>query len=374
MGFDTMASFRLLLQSMPNSTGEEPLSAHSVKRQDSFTMFSDTKRRQATQVYLERNIKLTHSRGGVWGPDIPVQQPPPQKTLRPNKPTSLPVPSIAPSFQAAKSKWSPPASPGIAPGTISLSGPPRATSKERNDLANQLFKAACAGDTASIESLLEQGAPVNSSVLVPSLFEAFRPAKAGQLSPLAGACLKGQLKTVKLLLAQGAELNPASNRSSSSPLHQACRNDDIEMVRYLLEQGAEVDIIDAYKVTPVMYASKYSSVDLISLLLDHKPNLHAMSFIGAAAIHWSVWPGKVEIAELLLLANAKPNQEMADGNTALHCAVLAGSVEMCKVLLRYGADPLRENKSEETPLNLAETQCETNDISMVLKAAISARR
>lgn len=122
-----------------------------------------------------------------------------------------------------------------------------------------------------------------------------------------------------------------------------------------------------------MYASKYSSVALVSLLLEYKPDLDAVSFINTAAIHWSVWPGKVEITELLLKSKANPNHEMADGNTALHCAVLTGSVEMCKVLLQYGADPLRRNESEETPLKLAETQCESDDVLKVLRAAISVR-
>lgn len=247
------------------------------------------------------------------------------------------------------------------------------TTMERNALATQLFVAACEGDLTEIESLLDRGAPIVSSVLVPALFEAFQPAKSGHLSPLAGACLKGQLTAAKLLLAHGAELNPSSNRVSSSPLHQACRNDDMVMVNFLLEQGAQVDILDSYKVTPLMYASKYSSAQLVALLLKHKPDLAAVSFINAAAIHWSVWPGKPAITELLLIAKANPNHEMADGNTALHCAVLSGSVDMCKVLLKYGADPLRRNESEVTPLKLAETQCESDEISSVLRAAITMK-
>lgn len=248
------------------------------------------------------------------------------------------------------------------------------TPKERSNLADQLFIASCEGDLTSIRSLLERGAPIDCSVVVPALFEAFQPAKPGHLTPLAVASLKGQRAAAKLLLAHGAELNPSSNRCSSSPLHQACRNNDIDMVQFLLQQGAQVDIVDSYKVTPIMYASKYSSAKLVSLLLKHKPDLDAVSFINATAIHWSIWPGKPEITELLLSAKANPNHEMADGNTALHCAVLAGSIEMCKVLLKYGADPLRRNENGETPLKLAETQCESDDISRVLRAARVRKR
>lgn len=50
MGFDTMASFRLLLQSIPNTMADEPVSPYSLKRRDSFAMFSNAKRRQVKRM------------------------------------------------------------------------------------------------------------------------------------------------------------------------------------------------------------------------------------------------------------------------------------------------------------------------------------
>ena len=105
-----------------------------------------------------------------------------------------------------------------------------------------------------------------------------------------------------------------------------------------------------------MYAVKYGSSQLVRLLLAHKPDMRKVSFIGAAAIHWSVWPKRPHITELLLQhgRGTDANHPMADGNTPLHCAVIAEAPKMVACLLHYAADPLRLNDASETPLMLAE--------------------
>lgn len=127
-----------------------------------------------------------------------------------------------------------------------------------------------------------------------------------------------------------------------------------------------------------MYAAKYSSPELVSLLLEYAPDLEKLSFINAAAIHWSVWPGNAKVTELLLMAGANPNHPMADGSSPLCCAILTGSVSMVKCLLCFGADPLQRNDDYETPIHIAQAQAQRGEnmeeIMMLLKAAVMARR
>lgn len=278
---------------------------------------------------------------------------------RASKPIAL-SPSI-PSFHRTTSKWSPPSSPGA---------------KSEYDLASDLFVAACRGDLAGIQIALSQGASVNSSVLVPGVFEAFKPAKPGHLSPLAGAASYAQVSAVQYLLTHGAELNPPSSRSASSPLHQACRGSHRDIVQRLLDHGAIIDIENVYRETPIMYANKYASPDVVSLLLQYRPNLEKGSFMGATPIHWAVWSGRPEVLNLLLEARANPNQTAPDGNTAIHYAVVVDSPRramMVKCLLKHGANPLQRNESDETPLDLAERQPgpHTPQIIAMLKAVIA---
>lgn len=265
-----------------------------------------------------------------------------------------------PAFQLTLSHWSPPPSPtSLSPmaQTPLPAQPPASPLKSTSqNIANALFMAACAGDFHSMQSALLEGGPsiINSSVLVPGIFEAFAPPKSGHLSPLAGAASHGQFQVVKYLLANGADISPSNSRSASSPLHQACRSNNLPIVRHLLQHGADVNQDNAYKVTPIMYACKYSSVEIVELLLAYSPDLHKTNFIGSTALSWAIFPGKIHVAELLLQAGADPNQAMPDGNTSLHCAVLTGSASMVKVFLRGGADPFLRNEMGLTPLRLAE--------------------
>jgi hypothetical protein len=147
-----------------------------------------------------------------------------------------------PPFQKATSQWSPPLSPATATPTTfpqsrhtslpSTLTPPRSprqdtvlassthpSPEERNSLASRLYAAACSGDLPQISLLVSLGASLNTATKVNGLYEAFKPAKHGHLSPLAGAATHGQIEAVKLLISHGADVNPHVNHSSSSPLH-----------------------------------------------------------------------------------------------------------------------------------------------------------
>ncbi|GAB1726687.1 hypothetical protein NU195Hw_g6294t1 [Hortaea werneckii] len=287
---------------------------------------------------------------------------------RPHKQPS-PIKPPAPNFKTATSSWSPPSSPGARSRSSTLT-PPRSprvdsarpsnspictpmTPREKNKLADSLYAAACAGDLDHIKLLLSLGAPINAGTMVEGLYEAFKPAKPGLLSPLAGAARNGQMDAVELLIAAGAEPNPGVNRSSSSPLHQAIRADDLELSRLLLELGANINSLNDYKTTPLMYAVKYGSAKMVELILEHHPDMARLSFIGAAAIHWAVWPNRPEIMELLVAAGADCDHRMADGSTALHCASTAGHLETVECLLRMGADPTLKNDDWKTAFQIA---------------------
>lgn len=232
--------------------------------------------------------------------------------------------------------------------------------KDRQALADKLYIASCAGDLRHMLLLLSLGAPINMPSLVHNLYDAFKPAKSGNLSALAGAAGNRQLGAVKLLLERGAVLNPDMKQSSSSPLHQACKADDVEITEYLLEQGADVDALNCYRTTPLMYAVKHGSHELVALVLAYNPDLHILSFINTAAVHWGVWPGNEDVMQLLLEAGADPNHAMGDGSTPLHCAASSGLGSICEMLVRYGADPRKRNEAWKTPGMVAVEQGHPN--------------
>ena len=307
--------------------------------------------------------------GGARHASVPVSRENSQRSINSiDSPLSpAPLTQRAPTFAEAKSHWSPPPSPRTSLSRTAsassstqtpsrqdsaLSSPPLSP-QDQTALAKNLYAASCAGDLKHIRLLLSLGAPINTPTVVPGLYDAFKPAKPGSLSALAGAASHSQLPAARLLLANGAALNPTMKQSSSSPLHQASRADDLEMAAFLLQQGADVNSYNAFKTTPLMYAAKHASPALVYLLLLYRPDIHALSFIHTAAIHWSLWPGNEEVMELLLQAGADPDHAMGDESTPLHCAALSELPKVARTLLRYGADPTRRNGEGRTPLQVA---------------------
>ncbi|KAM0718787.1 hypothetical protein Q7P37_005858 [Cladosporium fusiforme] len=216
-----------------------------------------------------------------------------------------------PSFQAATSHWSPPQSPTASspprhkslPVTITPPRSPRAdpvgepsitaSPAERASLVTKLYAASCDGDISQVATLLSLGASPNVGTQVKGLYQAFRPAKNGHLSPLAGAATHGQLTVAKLLLSHGAAISPSVAQSSSSPLHQACHADNLEMTRFLLSAGADVNAQNSYKTTPLMYAAKHGSPALVALVLSYQPHLETEAFMECTAAHWAVFHNRL---------------------------------------------------------------------------------
>lgn len=278
-----------------------------------------------------------------------------------------------PPFRKATSQWSPPLSPTTTsfpqmrhtslPATLTpprsprqdsaVSSPTSLSPEERQSLASRLYAASCSGDITQILLLVSLGASLNTATKVNGLYEAFKPAKHGHLSPLAGAATYGQIETVKLLISHGAEVNPHVNHSSSSPLHQACRSNDTEMVRLLLSADAHVNVQNCYKTTPLMYAVKYGSPALLALVLSYYPRLEVPSFMDMTAAHWAIFNGRPEALVSLLRAGANPDAHMADGSTPLHCVAMNGTEEMANMLIAYGADAALRDGQERTVMEVA---------------------
>jgi ankyrin repeat protein len=226
--------------------------------------------------------------------------------------------------------------------------------KSQASLATELYHAACAGSVKQITLLLSFGAPVNTPTIVEGLYDAFKPAKSGTVSPLAGAAGHGHFDAVELLLMRDATINPTMKESSCSPLHCACKADLPEMAAYLLSYGADVNLQNYYSATPLMYAARYGSPPLVAKILEFKPNLHKLSFYGSTALHAAVCYQKDgDVLRLVLEAGADPDQAGPSGNGPLHLAVLMANVNAAEVLLEFGGDLARRNSEWKTALEVA---------------------
>jgi ankyrin repeat protein len=86
------------------------------------------------------------------------------------------------------------------------------------------------------------------------------------------AARKGDIETVKSLLAKGVDVNTKSNYGATA-LSFACDRGHTELVKLLLEKGADVNAKDTfYNVTPIVWAAQRGHTEIVKALLDKGAN------------------------------------------------------------------------------------------------------
>lgn len=125
------------------------------------------------------------------------------------------------------------------------------------EVAIQFFKAAQQDDLETIKRLLPA---------YPSLIQRKDP--RWQETAFSKACWNGNVKVVRYLLDQGAEVNVRAG-DGITPLHQAARQGKTEVVKILLERGADVYLKSNNGDTAQNLAAKNRHIDVYRLLQSH---------------------------------------------------------------------------------------------------------
>ena len=88
-------------------------------------------------------------------------------------------------------------------------------------------------------------------------------------TPLVAAVKACNSAVVSRLLALGADANARNELDDrDSALHYACLEGDLPIVRILLAEGAEVNAQNQQKMTPLIYALQAGHVEVAQLLLS----------------------------------------------------------------------------------------------------------
>jgi hypothetical protein len=196
-----------------------------------------------------------------------------------------------------------------------------------------LVKAASAGDTRTIDRLVEKGVDVNTV------------GKDGAPLAFAGSSRKGfqrllehgadpnlsgngtsvmelvagaeDIELLRLALAHGGDPNLVAQRLGQTPIFNAImRTDDKENIRLLIEAGADLDAQDTMGRTPMMVAANLRAYDVVNLLLEAGADYTITDNHGYALVH-----------RLVELDNLRPDTEMYNQRSRVMSRLAARGVD-----------------------------------------------
>ncbi|MGE3539388.1 MAG: ankyrin repeat domain-containing protein [Candidatus Tectimicrobiota bacterium] len=189
-------------------------------------------------------------------------------------------------------------------------------------------------------------------------------------SPLIKATAKGDIATVRTLLARGADVH-ARDAQGRTALSYAAENGDPTTVQALLNNGADVNARDWQGWTSLMYAAENGDVTTTQILLMNKAHVNVKAEgSGWTALMSAASRGHLPVVQALVTGGAEANTKDQDGQTALIFAVQQGHTGVVQALLDGGAEVNVTNKAGKTPLAVAEAEG-FSKIAQALKQAAS---
>ena len=258
-----------------------------------------------------------------------------------------------------------------------------------------LLRAAESGNSAAVQALLHDGAPVDQrggSMDETALIVAARHGNLGIVKTLAKAGANIQARTKygdtaltaatcfchpivsEFLIELGADVNAKNYSFGSTPLMLAAECNDVGTVELLIKKGAKINeinkkemtaltaaaikgysavvqkLIDAgadteisgTKVGTAMYEAAQQGHDtIVQLLIDKGAdvNWRWSKYTSWTPLMIAVAEGHSSTATILINAGAKANSANNKGRTALMFAAWYGNKEITESLLSAGADP-----------------------------------
>ena len=199
-----------------------------------------------------------------------------------------------------------------------------------------LHLASCGGYVDCVSALLRAGADIEARN------------KKGS-SPLCVACsCSDDGATAQSLLDNGADVNSAP-ANEQMPISEACRRGNVNIVRLLLSRGSSPE------------ATHYPKVGF--RLIDRQSMSASYPW---QPIHFAVESGSIECIHELLKAGACVNMPGKYDESALVEAITHRKFECARFLLKHGADIGHLNSKCESPLGKALMDPESGDFVSML--------
>lgn len=191
----------------------------------------------------------------------------------------------------------------------------------------QLMQAAGRGDIASIKALLASGAQVNA-------------VDAWGNSALLNAARQGEVESARILLKAGAYAD--GRGGAMSPLAAAALRGHTLLVRLLIRNDADVNAVGENGLPALMNAVKLNHLGVVKVLLEAGAGTRVLDRDGYNLLVVAVNENYPDMLALLLGQGVNPELADSNGLTALYWAEYLERPELAQLLRKAGADPARK--------------------------------
>ena len=226
--------------------------------------------------------------------------------------------------------------------------------------AMTLPRAAESGNSAAIQSLLHDGAPVDQ--------------RGGSMdeTALIIAARHGNLGIVKTLTKAGADIH-ARSKYGDTALTAATYFCHPNVSEFLIEQGADVNAKnDGFGSTPLMLAAECNDVAIVDALIRRSAKINETNKKGMTALTAAAIKGHVAVVQLLLNSGADTEKYGPKIGTALYEASQQGQDAIVKLLINKSAGINWKSKHNGwTPLMIAVAEGHSSTASILLEAGAS---
>jgi ankyrin repeat protein len=166
---------------------------------------------------------------------------------------------------------------------------------------------------------------------------------------LSRAASRGDLKTVKELIAAGANIETSS--PETSPLAMAVLSDKEGVIEFLISKGANAKVLMVGQ-SLLTIAAVNGNERVVKLLLANglDPN-----FVGEAGITPMHRAKNKVVAKQLLEKGGNLKLKTKDGSTPLHYVIRSNFEDVTELYIEVGADVTALDSHGKTPLDYAET-------------------
>ena len=235
----------------------------------------------------------------------------------------------------------------------------------------RLPDAAQRGDIETVRSLLAEDVDINA-------------AHGDGMTALHWAAYRNDIEMARLLTEGGADIGRATREEALTPLLIASGTGNAALIEFLLEAGSDASAANSIGTTALMEAAAAGDADAVRTLLDHGADANAKAIRDQTALMFAASRNRAEVIELLgrrgtelnatsaivpmdlplfddagnripnRTSGGRPKAEIMGGNTALHYAVREGHFDAVRALVAAGANLNERNPGDlMTPMVMA---------------------